>query len=255
MYPDLFSVGSLTIHTYGLFIVVGIIVALLVAIWNRKRHGINTQQVMDLGFIVVFSAFIGARLLYVLIHLSYYKEDPLDVLKVWQGGLVFSGGLLAALLAISFYLFRHHLSLWKTGDFLAPSVAIGQAIGRIGCFMAGCCYGKPTIVKWGVVFHHPDSLAPLYIPLHPTQLYAALSGFIIFIVLMILRTKKQFEGQVLLWFLILHCTGRLIIERFRGDDRGLILGGDMSLTQLIALLLLFASVGTLIALKSRQKEK
>ncbi|MDP6179919.1 MAG: prolipoprotein diacylglyceryl transferase, partial [Desulfatiglandales bacterium] len=135
----------------------------------------------------------------------------------------------------------------------APAVAIGQSIGHVGCFMAGCGYGKPTDVKWGVVFAHPQSLAPLNISLHPTQLYSSLSGLIIFLVLMVLHTKKQFEGQVLLWLLILHSTVRLLVERFRGDSRGWVPGTDMSVTQLLTTLILIASVAMLFVLKPKKK--
>jgi len=253
MFPDLFSIGPLTIHTYGLFVAIGFSVALLVATRVGKAQGMHPELVTDMGFITILCAIIGSRLMYVIMNFSYYKNHPLDIFRIWQGGLIFSGGLIAVFLVMGWYLKRHHLSFWKTGDLWAPAVAIGQSIGRIGCFMAGCCYGNPTDMKWGVVFTHPHSLAPLNIPLHPTQLYASLSGLIIFLVLMVLHAKRQFEGQVILWFLILHSTARLLIERFRGDDRGLIPGMDMSTTQLVTALILIASVVTLIVLKSRKQ--
>ena len=253
MFPDLFSIGPLTIHTYGLFVAIGFAVAILVAIKVGKAQGIHPEQVMDMGFITILFAIIGSRLMYVIINFSYYKNHPMDIFRIWQGGLIFSGGLITVFLAMGWYLKRHHLSFWKTGDLWAPSIAIGQSIGRIGCFMAGCCYGKPTEMKWEVVFTHPHSLAPLNIPLHPTQLYSSFSGLIIFLVLLVLHAKKQFKGQVILWFLILHSTARLLIERFRGDDRGLIPGSDMSMTQLVTFLILIASVVTLIVLKSRKQ--
>lgn len=254
MFPDLFSIGPLTVHTYGLFLVLGITVGLLVALRLSKSQAMSPQAILDMGFIIILFALLGSRLVYVLMNISYYREHPLDIIKIWQGGLVFSGGLIAVLLVLGWYLRRHHFSFWKIGDIWAPSAAIGQGIGRLGCFTAGCGYGKPTEVKWGVIFTHPDSLAPLNIPLHPTQLYAALSGFIIFAVLIWLHAKKQFEGQVLLWFLILHSTARLFIERFRGDERGFIPGSDMTITQLSTLLILFAAVIALFVRKSKTGE-
>jgi len=256
MYPDLFSIGPLTIHTYGLFVAIGFAVGLIVTVKIGKTQGIKPQQVMDMGFIMILSAIIGSRLGYALINLGYYRDHPLDIFKVWQGGLVFSGGLIVVVLVMSWYIKRHHLSFWKMGDLWAPAVAIGQSFGRIGCFMAGCCYGKPTDLPWGVIFKHPQSLArPLDIPLHPTQLYASLSGLIIFFILMVVHTKKRFHGQVFLWFLILHSTSRLLIERFRGDDRGMIPGSDMSVTQLITLLILIASVIMLFFMKSKKEKE
>jgi phosphatidylglycerol:prolipoprotein diacylglycerol transferase len=253
MYPELFSIGPLTIHAYGLFVVIGLTVALLVAIRMGKAQGVKSEQVLDMGLIMILCAIIGSRLTYVFMNFSFYKDRPLEIFKIWEGGLVFSGGLVFVVPVMLWYLRRHHLSLWKTGDLCAPAIAIGQSIGRIGCFMAGCCYGKPTDVVWGVIFTHPKSLAPQNISLHPTQLYSSLSGLIIFVVLMVLNAKKQFEGQVFLWFLILHSTARLFIERFRGDDRGLIPGTDMSVTQLMALVVLIAAVVTLYVLKSRKE--
>ena len=255
MYPDLFSIGPLTVHTYGLLVAIGFTVGLLVTIRIGKAQGVSPQQVMDIGFIIILCAVIGSRVMFVLINFSYYRNHPLDSLKIWQGGLVFSGGLIAVVIAMSWYLKRHHLSFWKMGDMWAPAVSIGQGIGRIGCFMAGCCYGKPTDSVLGVIFSHPNSLAPLNVPLHPTQLYSSLGGFIIFAVLMVLHAKKKFEGQVLLWFLILHSTGRLFVERFRGDDRGLIPGSDMSITQLVAILILLSAVTMLFVLKSKKEKK
>jgi len=254
MFPDLFSIGPLTVHTYGVFVAIGFAAALLVAIKIGRREDMKPQQIMDMAFIMILLAIIGSRLMYVLINLAYYKNHPLDVLKIWQGGLVFSGGLLAVALVMSWYLRRHHLPFWKMGDLWAPALALGQGLGRIGCFMAGCCYGKPTDLWWAVVFKHPNSLAPLNISLHPTQLYHALSGFIIFGVLLFVYAKRKFHGQVFLWYLILHSTARLLIERFRGDERGLLPASTMSLTQLIATLVLLASVVALFVMKSRRDD-
>jgi phosphatidylglycerol:prolipoprotein diacylglycerol transferase len=187
-------------------------------------------------------------------NFSHYKAHPVDIIKIWEGGLVFSGGLVAVVLVMIWYLRRHRLSFRPMGDLCAPGIAIGQAIGRLGCFMAGCCYGRPTDLPWAVTFTHPQSLAPLNTPLHPTQLYSAFSGFIIFLVLMFLNAKKQFQGQVFIWFLILHSTARLFMERFRGDERGLIAGTEMSTTQLLTLLVLLGAVVALFILKSK-KEK
>jgi phosphatidylglycerol:prolipoprotein diacylglycerol transferase len=255
MYPELFSIGPLTLHTYGLFVAIGLVVGIIVAGWIGRLQGIEFQKIMDMGLIIIIAGIIGSRLAYVLINFPYYIKNPLDMFKLWHGGLVFSGGLIAVLLAIVWYARRRGYSIWQIGDLWAPAAAIGQAIGRIGCFMAGCCYGKPTDMPWGVVFTDTRSLAdPLNIALHPTQLYSSLSCLIIFIILMILSAKKKFEGQVLLWFLILHSTGRLLVERFRGDDRGLIFGGSWTATQFLTIIILMGSIIMLFILKPR-KEK
>jgi phosphatidylglycerol:prolipoprotein diacylglycerol transferase len=255
MFPDLISIGPFTIHTYGFFVAVGFAVGILTAVKVGKTQGVPSQQVMDMAFVMIVWAIIGSRLFYVLINFSYYKAHPLDIIKIWQGGLVFSGGLVATAAAMWGYLRRHRLSFWSTGDLWAPSLALGQAIGRFGCFMAGCCYGRPTGSSWGVVFTHPQSLAPLNIPLYPTQVFEAVSGFAVFLVLIFLHGKKKFEGQVFLWYLILHSTARLFVERFRGDERGLIPGTEMSATQLLATLILVGSVVVLLILRSRWERK
>ena len=141
--------------------------------------------------IVIVSGIIGSRGVYVLMNISYYRYEPAEIFKIWQGGLVFSGGIIGAVLAGIWYAKHHKLPLWKLCDMWAPAAAIGQSIGRIGCFMAGCCYGKPTDLNWGVVFTHPKSLAPLNVPLHPTQIYSFLSGLIIFLILLLIYSKKK----------------------------------------------------------------
>jgi phosphatidylglycerol---prolipoprotein diacylglyceryl transferase len=254
MHPDLFSIGPLTLHTYGLFIAIGFIMGLLIAIRIGKRYGLDSQKIMDMGFLLIISGVIGSRIVYVLMNFSLYSKNPLDIFKLWQGGLVFSGGLLAAVIVFFFYIRHHKLNVLQIGDIWAPAAVIGQAMGRIGCFMAGCCYGRPTNVPWRVIFKNPASIAPLNIPLHPTQLYDAMSNLIIFIVLMILTAKKKFDGQVLLWFLILHSTARLYIERFRGDDRGIFPGTQWTVTQFIAILILFFSITALIYIKSKNEK-
>ncbi len=253
MFPDLFSIGPLTLHTYGLFVALGFLVALLVGVKIGKTvEDIPPQRVMDMGFIIVLAGLIGSRAMYVLMNFAYYRGHPLDILKIWEGGLVFSGGIIALLLTIPWYVRRHHLSFFKMCDLWAPAAAVGQAIGRIGCLMAGCCYGRPTDSNWGIVFTNPSSLAPRNLALHPTQIYSSISGFIIFFILLLIYSKKKFEGQVFLWFLILHSIARLAIERFRGDDRGMLFGGAMSVTQLVATVVLLGAVITLLVLKSRK---
>lgn len=254
MFPDLITVGPFTLHTYGLFVASGFLVGLLVTLRLGKAEGLSSQQIMDMGFLMILSAVVGSRVLYVVMNLSHYLRHPLEAFKIWQGGLVFSGGVLCVILAMAWYTRRHGLSLLQIGDLWAPAAAIGQGIGRIGCFMAGCCYGAPADLPWAVVFTNPGCLAPLGVSLHPTQIYSALAGFLIFGILLAIRSRKAFAGQVLLWYLILHSTGRLALERFRGDDRGVLLESSMTATQFIALVILLGAVVTLIFLKHRHRK-
>lgn len=251
MFPDLFSIGPFTLHTYGVFVAAGFLTGLVVAVKIGKSEGISPQQTMDMGFFMIAAGILGSRLLYILMNLSYYLDRPLDMVKMWEGGLVFSGGIVCVILALLWYTRRHRLSFWKIADIWAPAMAIGQAIGRIGCFMAGCCYGKPTGSDWGVVFTDPRSLAPLNVPLHPTQLYSSGLNLIVFFILILLHRKKEFEGQVFLWLLVLHSTARLFVERFRGDDRGMIFQSGMTVTQLVTLVILMGAILALFIFKRR----
>ncbi|RJR24913.1 MAG: prolipoprotein diacylglyceryl transferase [Desulfobacteraceae bacterium] len=253
MLPELFSIGPLTVHSYGLLVALGFLTGIIITVRIGRTEGINPQLIMDLTFILVVSAIAGSRILYVLINLSHYKTNPLDIFKIWEGGLVFSGGVTVAALSLVWYAKRKSLNLLKTADLFAPGVAVGQAIGRLGCLMAGCCYGVVTDEPWSIIFTHPKSLAPLNIPLHPTQIYSSVIGACIFLVLFILYRYRKYDGQVALWFLILHSTARLFVERFRGDDRGLVTEG-MTATQFLSLLILIFSVIALTVLKKRAKK-
>ena len=253
MFPDLFSIGPLTIHTYGLFVALGFVAGIAVTIWLGKSHGMTPQQIMDMGFIIILSGIIGSRLAYILMNFSFYKGNPVEMIRLWNGGLVFSGGLIAVVFAMIWYARHHGLNILEIGDLWSPAAAIGQSLGRVGCFMAGCCYGRPTDIPWSVTFTNPKSLALLNIPIHPAQLYSSLLNLIIFIALLILTFKKTFKGQVFLWFLILHSTARLLLERFRGDDRGFILGTNWTTTQLMASLILLASVVALFVIKTKNE--
>lgn len=253
MHPDLFNIGSLTIHTYGVFVAIGFLSGIFIATRTGKKLGIDPNRVLDMGFMIIVSGIIGSRVAYILINLSHYAEHPFDILKLWQGGLVFSGGLVLVIIVAVWYARHHDYNIWTLGDLWAPAAALGQAIGRIGCFFAGCCYGKPGDLSWCIVFSNPKSLATLNIPLHPTQLYSSLSSFLIFIVLLVLQSKKKFEGQVFLWFLILHSTARLFLEKFRGDARGIIITNDFSMTQLLALVILIGAITALFFFKPSDK--
>ena len=249
MFPTLISLGPLTIHTYGLLVAVGFVAGLSVTIRLGKDQGIGSQQVLDMAFFMAAAGLVGSRLLYVAMKWEYFGSHPIDILMIWRGGLVFHGAVLGAILALFWYTRKRDLSFWDAGDLWAPGTALGLAIGRIGCFMAGCCYGKPTDHPFAVVFTHPESLAPLNVPIHPTQLYASALSVTIFVILIFIHRKKKYAGQVVLWFMLLHSFARLVVERFRGDDRGLIAATQMTPTQLTAILILVAS-GIILAIKS-----
>lgn len=253
MYPILFKFGPLTIHTYGLFVAIGFLLGLGLAVRQAKKEGIPSYKIVDLGFYILLSAIIGSRLFFIFINVSHYIKNPLDIFKIWEGGLVFYGGVLFAIPTVIWYAKKNGLGIWSMADVFAPSIAIGHALGRLGCFAAGCCYGKPAeSLPWAVTFTNPQSLARIGIPLHPTQLYESAGEFINFLILITLRRYKSFDGQLFLTYVLLYSVLRFIVEFFRGDiSRGFIIY-NMSLSQGISILMFLFASGGLIVLKKRK---
>jgi phosphatidylglycerol:prolipoprotein diacylglycerol transferase len=244
MYPILLKIGPITIYTYGSLLCLAFLAALWVAGREAQRVGLPSGRIWDLGFYLLAAALVGARALEVLLNLHRYVETPLDIFKVWDGGLAFQGGLLLAFITALAYIRRHGLPVWGTLDALALGIPLGQSIGRIGCFMAGCCYGRPTELPWGVTFTHPESLGPLGVKVHPTQLYESLLVLGVLAVLYHLRTRKRFDGQLLGTYFLLAGLARFVVEFFRGDPRGPAVVAGMPVTQLTALVM--ALVGAVL---------
>ena len=248
MYPILIEFGFFKIFTYGLLVATGFLVAILLASSRAEKERLDSQKVLDLCFYVMVSALLGARLLYVIVEYRYFLDSPLEIFKFWKGGLVFYGGLILGVLISLWYLKRNQMPMWKTADLLAPSIALGQLIGRWGCFFAGCCYGKKTDVAWGITFTDPRSLAPLEISLHPTQVYLSLNAVFIFMFLMWLSKRKVFDGQILWSYGILYSIGRFLIEYFRGDDRGFPVEQVFSTSQFVGIFVFSFSAFMLLTL-------
>jgi phosphatidylglycerol:prolipoprotein diacylglycerol transferase len=236
MYPNLLTLGTFTVHTYGVCIALGALLGILLISREATKQGYNQQQILDLAFYGLISAIIGSRVFYIVLNVDYYLKNPLEMVMIWRGGLVFYGGFIFAFVTCFFYLKKQHLPFLRTCDILAPGLALGEAFGRIGCFFAGCCYGTATNLPWAVIFNHPQSLAKTGIPLHPTQLYASSKALAVFAILMIFRRFKKSDGQVIWLYSLLYALGRLFIEPFRGDERGLMIFGTLTLTQTIALI-------------------
>jgi phosphatidylglycerol:prolipoprotein diacylglycerol transferase len=248
MHPILFHIGSFNLYTYGLFVALGFMTAIWVSKKNAAPHGISPETITDIFFVILFSAFVGARLLYVLINFDGFKNNLIDIFKVWNGGLVFFGGFCMAVIVTAVYLKLKHLNIWKTADLIAPGVALGHAVGRIGCFFAGCCYGKECDLPIAVKFTNPDSLAPLGVYLHPTQLYSVFSNLVLFFILSGLQKRKKFNGMVFLSYIMLYSLFRSIIEFFRGDFRGNFFFEFISMSQGIGLLVSMIALILLIKL-------
>ncbi|MCF8025857.1 MAG: prolipoprotein diacylglyceryl transferase [Desulfobacteraceae bacterium] len=251
MFPVIFEFGKFTLYTYGFFIALGVLAAVFFARHEAKRLGLDPNRITDLCFYLVIAAILGSRLFFVLLNYEYYMEAPLEVFKIWSGGLVFYGGFIVAF-AVALVLVRvYGLALGKTADIAALAIPLGHFFGRLGCFSAGCCYGKTCELPWAVTFSHPESLAPLNVPVHPTQLYSAAANLFIFLVLLALRKKKRFHGQVFLLYLLLYGVLRSFIEIFRGDDRGGFVMHVFSVSQALGLSVAFFSFVVLVFLAKK----
>jgi phosphatidylglycerol---prolipoprotein diacylglyceryl transferase len=255
MFPRLFTIpafdflgrhiGPLTLHTYGVLLALAFVAGLWVASRQARRAGMDPAMVTDMAVYVLIAGLIGAKVALLFIEWSYYSENPREIFSILQSGGVFYGGLLAAVPVAWWYTRRHNLDPWATADVLAPGVVLGQAVGRLGCFAAGCCYGRPTSVPWAVTFRNPLAArivgTPLDVPLHPTQLYEAAATLLIFFVLLWLARHQRFRGQIVLTYVLLYSIARFVIEFYRGDAaRGSVFGGMMSTSQLIAAILIVA---------------
>ena len=253
MYPILFRLGPLHIYAYGFFIALGFIAGLVLAILNARKEGVPFERVVDIFFYTVFSAILGSRILFVLVNIDFYRDHPYHVFKIWEGGLVFYGGFIMAVGISIGYMKWNRLPLWKLTDLFTPPIALGLFLTRIGCFFAGCCYGKETSLPWRVIFKNPNSLARLNVPLHPTQLYEAAGGLIIFFFLNWMEKRKTFEGQIFWLFFLLYAIIRFLIEILRGDPRGFLFRHLISTSQGIGILLAILSIFMLLYLKKGQR--
>jgi phosphatidylglycerol:prolipoprotein diacylglycerol transferase len=245
MYPvlidlDLGRFGQFTVGTYGLFYAIGFLLALRLAVGYARRDAIPPGRIVDLGIVTLIAGFIGAKLLLYVLDARYYLQNPMQMIYSLRSAGVFYGGFGLALLAALWYIRRHRLPLGRVFDLAAPALALGQGIGRIGCFAAGCCYGASCDLPWAVTFRDARAFeltgAPLGVPLHPTQLYHALADFLILGVTMLAMRRRRFDGQVFWIYILLYAVLRAVVEMFRGDTaRGLFFGGTVSTSQLIAL--------------------
>ena len=242
MYPQLIHFGKFFLPTYGFLVSLGVLLGLWISVRNSERLGIDGDKAWNFGILLVLSGIVGAKVLYIINEWGYYSAHPAEIFSVTtlQAGGVFSGGLLAAFIAAAWYVRRNHMPALGTCDAFSPGLALGHAIGRIGCFAAGCCYGKPTDHFWGVVFRNPLANqitgTPLNVPLEPTQLFEAAVEFANFIFLMWLLKRRRFDGQVFGAFLFIYGVARFFLEFIRDDPgRGSVFGGMISGTQLIAL--------------------
>ncbi|MCX6625592.1 MAG: prolipoprotein diacylglyceryl transferase [Acidobacteria bacterium] len=246
MFPKLISIGSFFIPTYGVLVALGFLAGLWMTNRLAKRAGVNAQHATDLAIYCAIAGIVGAKLMMFALNFEEFSRNPAEIfsLSTLQAGGVFSGGFLAALGVAAWYLRKHRMPGLKTADVFAPGLALGHAIGRLGCFSAGCCYGLPTNKPWAVVFKnqfaHESFQTPIYIPLHPTQLYEAFAELLIFAILLWQFRKPHGGGQILGWYLILYGVARVWIEFYRFHEQATI--GPLTATQWIGIGLFAAGI-------------
>ena len=241
MHPILFELGPLTVYSYGVLLAAAYLIGLWMAARRARQGGLDANRVLDLGIWVIIAALVGAKALLFVVDFDQFTSSWEEFMTLLRSGGVFYGGLIAAVVVCIYQLRKHKLPLWTSGDLFAPGIALGYMVGRLGCLLAGCCYGKATDVPWAVTFTDPVANlnvgTPLNVPLHPTQVYESGAGLIIFLLLMALeRRGRPFAGRTFWLFVLFYSVSRFIIEFYRGDDRGMPLEW-LSTSQLISLVL------------------
>lgn len=251
MHPDFIRLGPLDIHTYGVFVAMGFLIGLAVAGWRARREGIDPERISDFGAWLIVSGMLGGK----LFHIVFFWDDFIygwrtEGLRSLREGFVFYGGFIAASLTTVAYSHWKRLPLAKLTDILAPSVALGHAFGRMGCFFNGCCFGKPCALPWAVKFPPPHIMAG--IPVHPTEIYEALGNVAIFAGLSAFYRHKRFDGQVWWLYLLSYGTLRFVVDFFRGDYATYYLGG-LTIGQLVAIIMILVAVVALVLVPRRVK--
>ncbi len=235
MFPKLFSIGSFFLPTYGVLVALGFLAGLFVTLRLARRVHLRAEQVSNLAIYCALGGIAGAKLFMFLFDWNFYFHNPQEIftLSTLQAAGVFHGGLLVAMLVAVLYIRQQRLPLLLTLDTFAPGIALGHAIGRLGCFAAGCCWGKECHLPWAVYFRSQEAAqVPLGVPLHPAQLYESATNLLIFGLLYRLIGRMHRDGQIFGLYLVLYGIARFIIEFFRVHEQSLIF--DLSLTQWIS---------------------
>jgi phosphatidylglycerol:prolipoprotein diacylglycerol transferase len=258
LHPILIKIGPLTIHSYGFLLAVAFLIALTWIARASAKNGLDPNRIFDLGLYLAFSALAGAKLLLLLTEFTYFLEHPAEIfsLDTLRAGGVFYGGFLAAVAVAVLFTRRWGVSFWRVADLFAPGISLGLAIGRLGCFSAGCCWGKPADLPWAVVFTNPYSHervgVPLMVSLHPSQLYEMAGCLLVFGLLWWFFPRRKFDGQVFVLYLTFYGILRFVLEFWRGDeDRGFIFDHLLSTSQFISLALLGMALVLFFALRNR----
>ncbi len=242
MFPKICTIGPFTVYSYGVMFALAVMICSFLIQRDARRRGMNGEALVDLTFWVIVSGIIGARIFYVFLNLEFFSTHPAEIMMVQNGGLAWQGGFFGGALAGYIFLRKKKLPLLKTLDLTAPYIALGESIGRIGCFLNGCCYGKEA--AWGIYFpvHHAH--------LHPTQLYATASLLVVFFILKKFQDVSKIPGDVFAVYLVLAGLQRFVNEFFRGDHDVTVMG--LSVFQWVSLCIISIGIGLHFVLKKRK---
>lgn len=251
MYNEIFTIGKITIYGYGLMIAIGFVAAVLIGMYRAKKKNMNMEAVLDIAIYCLVFGFLGGKLLYLIVEWKRFIQDPWSVLG--SSGFVVYGGIIIGVLTGYIYTRIKKISFAQYFDLVMPEIAIAQGFGRIGCFLAGCCYGAQTDSWLGVIFPE-GSLAPSGVKLLPTQLFMSGGDFLIAVALILYSRKNKVDGNVGAGYLILYGIGRFLIEFLRNDSRGAV--GALSTSQFISVFIVAIGVGLVVwnTMRARKTE-
>lgn len=238
MHNEILTIGKFTIHGYGLMIGIGFLLAVLVGMYRAKKNGLDKEAVLDIAIYAIVAGFLGGKLLYIIVEWERFIDNPKSV--IGSSGFVVYGGIVLGVLAGFIYCKIKKISFVKYFDLIMPEIAIAQGFGRIGCFLAGCCYGKETDSFLGVVFPS-GGLAPAGVKILPTQLFMSAGDFLIALVLILYSRKNKTDGNIGAGYLVLYGLGRFAIEFLRNDSRGEV--GVLSTSQFISIFIVAIGIG------------
>ena len=243
MYPVLVRFGTFELRTYGVIVALAFVLGLWLSTKEAKRKGVDPALVQDFAFYAFLGGIIGARIYFVAFsNPAYFLNNPWEIVAIWHGGISIIGALVGGFLTALWYCRRHHLSLWRLADTLAPGIALGQAAGILACLLNGDSYGKPTSLVWAITYTDPRAMAPLNVPLHPVEIYEMAAYFLVFLIVWLRREKYQTGGFTFLTYLAGYGAARFAVEFFRGNPA--IFGWGIPAAQVFgAALILLAVVG------------
>lgn len=248
MHPILLKIGPITLYTYGLCVAVGFLLGSALSLMQSEKQGLSRTDVLDVLVAVLLGGLIGGRMLFVIINAGYFIENPLHVIFINEGGMAFHGGLAGGVIGAAIACRIKNISLFRILDLISPYAALGHAVGRIGCFFNGCCYGKPVAGGIFAVTFPGETLARV-----PVQIYESISLIILFLVLRVIASRKKFEGQVFSAYLVIYAILRFATESFRDDNPAVFAG--MDLPRVISIGMLALGAGMWVYLRGWRKTR